>query len=125
MGIAHDEYDISGTVPERLIVDSLGGVVSTPDSALLKSLQKVLSSGLATFVKAIRGFDLAGFSIKVYVTPESSEAASPMQCRVQLTFLGRTHRGINSESVHRAYMDVSPNSESPRVERTGVAKSKP
>ena len=110
------------SIPECLIVDSEHPLSVDDLPTLYKSLEKAQSLGLTAVVKGIRGFNLAGFTHKVYAKPVSPESTYPMQLRIIFEYIGTPQPGRNAEHVRTAYMDALASSESAKMEQVRVSK---
>jgi hypothetical protein len=119
-----DNAAISTTsIPECLIVDSEYPLSTDDLPTLYKSLEKAQSLGLTAVVKGIRGFNLTGFSHKVYAKPVSPEDTAPVQLRITFEYIGTPQPGRNADHVRAAYMDALKSSSLPEVEQVRVPKS--
>lgn len=122
MATANNEHTQSEPVSECLILDTSAAHVHPDMGSLLQSIEKTQGACLGKVATGLRGYNLTGFAAKVYATPEHPTDGAPYRVRVQFEYDCTIKSGANYERTRSAYMDALASGETPKVERTRVAK---
>lgn len=109
-------------IPECLLLDSSVGEVHPNLAHLLQNLEKAQGDTLAKIVAGLRGYNVSGFSLKVFVAPKHAENDTPYELRVVLEYNAAVKSGINHERVRTAYLDALQSGDAPALELPSVAK---
>lgn len=122
MATANNNDTSTPELSECLILDTTTAYVHPDMGHLLQSLEKTQSAIIGKVAAGLRGYNLTGFSAKVYATPVNSSHDTPYTLRVQLEYDAVVKSGANHERVRSAHLDVASGGVIAKVERSRVAK---